>query len=115
MADRRAKSAPVIHLDRSAKIRVFSPRTASDRHTNREDFASRIRATLPRMQLSRLSVAGVLLSLALSGAPAQRTMPAGSAPSRPKALVGGLLIDGYGGPPIRNSVILIDGDKITAV
>jgi len=32
-----------------------------------------------------------------------------------KALVGGTLIDGYGGTPIRNSVILIDGEKIQAV
>ncbi len=32
-----------------------------------------------------------------------------------KALVGGTLIDGYGGPPIRNSVILIEGEKISAV
>ena len=40
---------------------------------------------------------------------------AASAQSSRKALVGGTLIDGYGGPPIRNSVILIDGDKIQAV
>jgi len=32
-----------------------------------------------------------------------------------KALVGGTLIDGYGGEPIRNSVILIDGEKIVKV
>ncbi len=32
-----------------------------------------------------------------------------------KALVGGTLIDGYGGTPIRNSVILIDGERIQAV
>src|SRR5262245_35493627 len=32
-----------------------------------------------------------------------------------KALVGGTLIDGYGGPPIRNSVILIEGERIQAV
>src|SRR5262245_60729027 len=32
-----------------------------------------------------------------------------------KALVGGTLIDGYAGPPIQNSVVLIDGEKITAV
>ncbi|MGB4959767.1 MAG: amidohydrolase family protein, partial [Saprospiraceae bacterium] len=32
-----------------------------------------------------------------------------------KALVGGSLIDGFGGKPIHNSVILIDGEKITAV
>lgn len=32
-----------------------------------------------------------------------------------KALVGGTLIDGYGGPPLYNSVILIEGKKITKV
>ena len=32
-----------------------------------------------------------------------------------KALVGGTLINGLGGPPIQDSVILIDGDTITAV
>ncbi|MEZ5332424.1 MAG: amidohydrolase family protein [Thermoanaerobaculia bacterium] len=32
-----------------------------------------------------------------------------------KALVGGTLIDGYGGPPIHDSVILIDGERISAV
>ncbi|MEL6660470.1 MAG: amidohydrolase family protein [Bacteroidota bacterium] len=32
-----------------------------------------------------------------------------------KALVGGTLIDGFGGHPIHNSVILIEGDRITAV
>lgn len=31
------------------------------------------------------------------------------------ALVGGTLIDGYGGPPIRDSVVLIEGERITAV
>lgn len=32
-----------------------------------------------------------------------------------KALVGGTLIDGYGGRPLRNSVILVEGERITAV
>lgn len=32
-----------------------------------------------------------------------------------KALVGGTLIDGFGGSPVHNSVILIKGDKIMAV
>jgi len=32
-----------------------------------------------------------------------------------KALVGGRLIDGNGGPPLANSVILVDGARITAV
>jgi len=32
-----------------------------------------------------------------------------------KALVGGTLIDGFGSDPIKNSVVLIEGDKIKAV
>ena len=32
-----------------------------------------------------------------------------------KALVGGTLIDGYGSHPIRNSVIIIEGEKIAKV
>jgi imidazolonepropionase-like amidohydrolase len=32
-----------------------------------------------------------------------------------KALVGGTLIDGFGGPPLRNSVIVIEGERIKAV
>ncbi len=32
-----------------------------------------------------------------------------------KALVGGRLIDGFGGDPIENSVVLIDGERIEAV
>ena len=31
------------------------------------------------------------------------------------ALVGGTLIDGFGGEPIRNSVVFIEGERITAV
>lgn len=34
---------------------------------------------------------------------------------RIKALVGGTLIDGFGGAPIRNSVIIIDGERIREV
>lgn len=37
------------------------------------------------------------------------------AQSNLKALVGGTLIDGFGGEPIRNSVIIIEGEKIKAV
>ncbi len=32
-----------------------------------------------------------------------------------KALVGGTLIDGFGSTPIKNSVIIIDGEKIKTV
>src|SRR5262245_44708531 len=32
-----------------------------------------------------------------------------------KALVGGTLIDGFGSTPIRNSVVIIEGDRIKTV
>jgi imidazolonepropionase-like amidohydrolase len=35
--------------------------------------------------------------------------------TRVKALVGGTLIDGFGGTPIRNSVIIVEGERIRAV
>ena len=35
--------------------------------------------------------------------------------ARPMALVGGRLIDGFGGPPLANSVILIDKERVTAI
>ena len=35
--------------------------------------------------------------------------------AKPIALVGGRLIDGFGGPPLANSVILIEGERIVAV
>jgi len=50
-----------------------------------------------------------ILLLAAAAAAAQ-------APSRRvTALVGGTLIDGYGGAPLRNSVILVEGERITKV
>jgi imidazolonepropionase-like amidohydrolase len=36
-------------------------------------------------------------------------------PRRLTALVGGTLVDGFGGRPIRNSVVLVDGERIAAV
>jgi len=39
----------------------------------------------------------------------------GSSPAQKKAVVGGTLIDGFGSIPIRNSVVLIDGERISAV
>jgi imidazolonepropionase-like amidohydrolase len=38
-----------------------------------------------------------------------------SAVAKPIALVGGRLIDGFGGPPLANSVVIIDGERISAV
>ena len=52
-------------------------------------------------------IALAALGLALAGAPAT----AGEL----RALVGGVLLDGSGGPALPDSVILIDGDRITAV
>ncbi len=52
--------------------------------------------------------------LALVAAPLPAQTPA--APPRPKvAIRAGRLIDGRGGPPIANAVILIEGDRVTAV
>src|SRR5262249_12383464 len=85
---------------------------AFERHKGREELTGDDPRYTPRMQLSRLCLTGVLVSLTAAGVPAQRQSPA---PSRVQALVGGLLVDGYAGPPIQNSVILIDGDTITAV
>jgi imidazolonepropionase-like amidohydrolase len=42
-------------------------------------------------------------------------LAAATAPAEQRALVGGTLLDGSGGPPLANSVILIDGERITAV
>ncbi|MBS0663195.1 MAG: amidohydrolase family protein [Verrucomicrobia bacterium] len=51
------------------------------------------------------AVLSLLLPLALLAVPAPRQV----------ALVGGRLIDGWGGAPVSHSVILIDGERITAV
>ena len=60
-----------------------------------------------RMLRTLVSVSLVLLASAQGGAAAQE--------ARVKALVGGTLIDGFGGPPIRNSVVIVDGERIAAV
>lgn len=52
--------------------------------------------------------------VALSQTQSQPTPPP-DARAATKALVGGTLIDGFGGPPIRNSVILIEGERISRV
>ena len=57
----------------------------------------------------------LLAAALLLAAPGQSTAPTQASSSRLKALVGGRLIDGFGGAPVQNSVILIDGERITAV
>jgi len=66
----------------------------------------------PRV-LPFLLVLAVVYRLAIHVAAAPPAQPAGR--SAVKALVGGTLIDGYGGRPIRNSVIVVEGERITAV
>src|SRR5688500_19380069 len=54
-------------------------------------------------------LSAVLLAIALfTNVPAQSQ-------ANVKALVGGTLIDGYGSKPIRNSVVIIEGERIKAV
>jgi imidazolonepropionase-like amidohydrolase len=59
----------------------------------------------------RFAVAALALAIAVDHVSAQQ---ADSTPTR-TAVRAGRLIDGRGGPPVANAVILIDGDKITAV
>lgn len=63
--------------------------------------------------------AAALASVVLSSVATAATQPAEQtpqpAPEVSLALVGGRLIDGFGGPPLENSVILVSGDRISAV
>ena len=60
---------------------------------------------------TRFAVAALALAIAVDHVSAQQ---ADSTPTR-TAIRAGRLIDGRGGPPISNAIILIDGDRITAV
>jgi len=62
-----------------------------------------------------LYVVVVTVSLTVAAAIAQQPRSGRPSRNRPLALVGGLLIDGTGGAPIRNSVVLIRGDRIEKV
>ena len=50
-----------------------------------------------------------------AGIAAQDRQGSAAALRKPMALVGGMLIDGSGSPPTRNSVVLIRGDRIEKV
>ncbi len=69
--------------------------------------------------LSSLLLSAVLI-LATAWATTRSADPAAAADgdtgaSPVKALVGGRLIDGFGGPPVPDGVVLIEGERITAV
>jgi imidazolonepropionase-like amidohydrolase len=71
---------------------------------------------LPRV-LARLAAraATAVWSVATSAALAVLLAATPAASQTTVALVGGTLIDGNGGPPLRNSVVLVQGERITAV
>jgi imidazolonepropionase-like amidohydrolase len=56
-----------------------------------------------------------LTSFVVMAAPIRQHAAGQSAQGRPLALVGGTLIDGTGGAPLRNSVVLIRGERIERV
>ncbi|MGE5233021.1 MAG: amidohydrolase family protein [Acidobacteriota bacterium] len=58
--------------------------------------------------IRRLALPLAILLATVAAAPA-------TAAGKVVALVGGMLIDGYGGPPIQRSVVLIEGERIRAV
>lgn len=64
------------------------------------------------MPRSLITLALAVTLAAASPATHSATFPQ---PGRALALVGGTLIDGYGSTPVRNSVVLVVGDRITAV
>lgn len=65
---------------------------------------------MPRLSKC-LPLVSLLILLLSAIAIAQTTTP----PKPVKALVGGTLIDGYGSSPVRNSVVIIEGERIKAV
>jgi len=67
--------------------------------------------TIARLFASSLICASLISSGVFQNQPAGAV----SQTKKIKALIGGTLIDGYGGKPLRNSVIIIDGERIKAV
>ena len=67
------------------------------------------------MNVVRRALFAILLACAVIFFAAERTQTAGAQSSKVKALVGGTLIDGFAARPIRNSVVIIEGERIKAV
>ena len=65
--------------------------------------------------LRALSAVVVMVSLVVTAALAQQRSAGRSSQNRPLALVGGTLIDGTGSAPIRDSVVLIRGQRIEKI
>jgi imidazolonepropionase-like amidohydrolase len=67
-----------------------------------------------RCPAPRLLVGSLLVAVLAAAAHAQTAPPAGAAPTR-VAVRAGRLVDGLGGAPVTDAVILIENDRITAV
>ena len=57
----------------------------------------------------------VSMALTLAGLALALPHPAAQAPGGVTAIVGGTIVDGNGGPPMADAVVLIAGGRITAV
>src|SRR5262249_21982185 len=66
---------------------------------------------LVRLPLACLIAAGSIFPFALQPS----SLQASTQPGKTKALVGGTLVDGFGGKPLRNSVVIIEGERIKAI
>jgi imidazolonepropionase-like amidohydrolase len=64
--------------------------------------------------LTMLLLGTTVIIAAFANAKAQQHLPSQSG-LMPTALVGGTLLDGFGGPPVRNSVVLIREERIERV
>lgn len=67
------------------------------------------------MNVVKRALFAILLVCAILFFAAERAQTTGAQSSKVKALVGGTLIDGFNGKPIRNSVVIIEGERIKAV
>ncbi|HJQ70739.1 MAG TPA: amidohydrolase family protein [Blastocatellia bacterium] len=67
------------------------------------------------MNVLKRALFAILIAGAFVCLPAREAETTHAQAARVKALVGGTLIDGYGGKPIRNSVIIIEGERIKAI
>src|SRR6266540_6469380 len=80
-----------------------------------ETFACYKPLTMHARTCAKLHVASVLIMNAWLIRASLFFVILASAQARPIALVGGRLIDGFGGHPLANSVIIIENERITAI
>jgi imidazolonepropionase-like amidohydrolase len=71
---------------------------------------TRLQPFRPRLLLALLTLTAVLSAISLPAYSSSQTQS-----KNLKALVGGTLVDGFGSKPVRNSVVIIEGERIKAV